>query len=61
MGIKGQEQLFRLNRYNLIIISNKVRSLIRKELKLRPEGGEKVSRPLAGTKENFPKGKVLKD
>jgi len=31
------------------------------KLKMSLEGGEKVGRPLAGTKESFPKRKVLKD
>jgi len=35
--------------------------LTREELKIRPEGGEKANRPLAGTKESFPRREVLKD
>ena len=31
----------------MLTISNEVRSLARKELKIRPEGGAKVSGPLA--------------
>jgi len=33
----------------------------KEKLKIRLEGGEKVSKPLAGTKESFLKRKVLKD
>jgi len=33
---------------NLLAISNEVRSSARKKLKIRPEGGEKVNRPLVG-------------
>jgi hypothetical protein len=35
------------------MISNEVRSLARKKLKIRPERGEKAGKPLVGAKENF--------
>ena len=37
----------------MLIVSSEVRSLARKELKIRPEGGEEVNRPLAGIRESF--------
>jgi len=33
--------------------------LTKNKLKIRLEGGEKVGRPLAGTKESFPKREAL--
>jgi len=45
---------------DVVTISSGVRSLARKELKIRPEGGEKVNRPLAGKqKRAFPKRKCV--
>jgi len=35
--------------------------LCKRKAKIRPEGGEKVSRPLAEIKESFLMGKVSKD
>jgi len=45
----------------MLTINNEVRSLVRKKLKIRPEGGDKAGRPLAERhKERFLKrGKRL--
>jgi len=45
----------------LPIIDNKGAFWVREKLKIGPEGGERVSRPLAGTKESSLKGEVLGD
>jgi len=51
-----------LDKKNVLIISNEVRSLVRKELKIRPEGGERINMAISWEiKEGFPKREVLKD
>jgi len=44
------------------IISNEIRSLARKGLKIGPEGGERANMPISWEiREGFPKRAVLKD
>ncbi len=49
---------------NALIISNEVRSLLRKELRIGPGGGDeikKINRPISLGKEGFPGKKMFKD